>query len=307
MRRGPLHSPPRNALDLGLRFGVREIGSKALRAFIEKNEKRAPLVVCGHVHSQGGLSMQIEKTTIVNVASHDNPGEPGRIAIIDLINNKVQILWYKILGEYETNEVLRIFRVGPKTFQKLKEAGITTLDKLIAADIEGLSKSLACAPHVASKILTRAKAVSQKKIIPFGKISPLEDDAALLDIETDLTQNLVWLIGIYFPRTDELIQLVAHNPSEEKTVLEDFLKKIHGFTGKIYTFSGTKFDERVIKKRLLNFGLDTSKLPEFIDLGICIQRSFALPFKSYGLKSIAEYLGYKYKHPELDGRTVASQ
>jgi len=293
------HSPPRNALDLAYRFGIRNIGSKSLRGFIEKNHKNVPLVVCGHVHLQGGKNTRIGKTTVVNAASHDDKGDPGKVAIIDVRNDNIKITWNEMYG------IDGIFGIGPVRYQKFKDAGIMTVDELFSAKTEDLCNYLSCGPNYASKILIRAKAVFEKKIIPLETMLSIDEDAAYLDIETDLRQDLVWLIGIYFKKSDKLIQLVAHKPSQEKSILKEFLKKMKGFRGKIYTFSGTKFDERVIKNRLEHHKMNNSNLPEFIDLATYIQRCFALPLKSYSLKSIASYFDYNYLHPDLSGMTVA--
>ena len=293
------HSPPRNTLDLAYRFGIRNIGSKSLQDFIKKNHKNIPLVVCGHVHLQGGKHTTIGKTTIVNTASHDGRGEPGKVAIIDVTDDNLNINWHEIYG------IDGIFGIGPVKYQKFKDAGIMTVDKLFGVSEEELCNCLNCNPNFANKILVRAKAVFEKKVIPLERMISIEDDAAFLDIETDLVQKLVWLIGIYFTKTDELVQLVAHNPSQEKSILKKFLHSMKGFRGKIYTFSGTKFDERVIKNRLDHYKMGYSNLPEFIDLARHVQRSYALPLKSYGLKSIASRFGYNYKHPDLSGMTVA--
>ena len=51
--------------------------------------------------------------------------------------------------------------------------------------------------------------------------------------------------------------------------------------------------------------MNYSNLPEFVDLATHIQRSYALPLKSYGLKSIADYFGYNYQHKDLSGMAVA--
>lgn len=293
------HCPPRNTLDLAYRFGIRNIGSKSLKEFIEKNHKNIPLVVCGHVHLQGGNSITIGKTTVVNAASHDSLGEPGRVAIIDMHDDNIGIDWHEMYG------IDGIWGIGPARYQKFKEAGIMTIDKLFGISEEELCNSLRCGPNYAGKILIRARAVFEKKVIPLEEMRAIEDDSAFLDIETDLAQKLVWLIGIYFRKSGEFVQLVAHKPSEEKKILTQFLEKMKDFKGKIYTFSGTKFDERVIKNRLDNYKMDYSNIVEFIDLAMDIQRSFAFPLKSYGLKSIASYFGYDYRHPDLSGMTVA--
>lgn len=293
------HSPPRNALDLAYRFGIRNIGSRVLRKFIETNQENIPLVVCGHVHLQGGNSVAIGKTTVVNAASHDDMGEPGRIAIIDIRGNNIKVDWHEIWG------IRGIFGIGPAKYEMLKEAGLMTLEQLYGVTIEDVSKFLRCNSQFANTILIRARAVYEKKVIPLEKIISIEENSTFLDIETDLQQKLVWLIGVYFKKTGEFVQFVAHTPSEERTILKGFLDKMKDFRGKIYTFSGTKFDERVLKNRLDHYRMNYGDLAEFIDLMRYIQRSFALPLKSYGLKSIASHFGYNYRHPDLSGMTVA--
>ena len=82
------HAPPRGAVDLAIRFGTRHIGSTALRNFLFKR-RDVPLVICGHVHYCGARSDKLARSTIVNAASHDDPGAPGRVAVIELQSGKV--------------------------------------------------------------------------------------------------------------------------------------------------------------------------------------------------------------------------
>jgi Icc-related predicted phosphoesterase len=77
------HTPPRGILDRAMRFGEEAIGSLALRDFLEE-EKRANLVVCGHVHRCGGLYEKLDGTTVVNVSSHDDPYSRANIAWITI-------------------------------------------------------------------------------------------------------------------------------------------------------------------------------------------------------------------------------
>ena len=293
------HSPPRNSLDLAIRFGMRNIGSKSLRDFIKKNHRDIPLVVCGHVHLQGGKNTAIEKTIIVNAASHDNIGEPGRVAILDVNDDDIEINWHELYG------VDGICGIGPKSYQKLKEMEIITIEQLVDMNVIELSHCLTWNQNRTSKIQVQAKAVFEKKIILLKRMILIDENAVFFDIETDLEQKLVWMIGIYFAKSHKLVQLVAHNRSQEKSILKKFMETMKDFRGKIYTYSGTRFDERVIKNRLDSYKMNYSNLPEFIDLSTFIKRSYALPLKSYSLKSIANYFGYKYKHPNLNGMTVA--
>ncbi len=79
------HSPPFKILDFAMRFGRAHIGSTSLRKFINKYSDRTKLVISGHVHLQGGKSEKFKDTMVVNCASHDFPGSPGKVAIIDFI------------------------------------------------------------------------------------------------------------------------------------------------------------------------------------------------------------------------------
>jgi Icc-related predicted phosphoesterase len=89
------HTPPYGVLDFALRFGRRHIGSRPLREFLESNSN-VLLCVSGHVHSQGARSEKFGKTLVVNAASHDGPGEPGRVAIIEITKGVVTSLkWHE--------------------------------------------------------------------------------------------------------------------------------------------------------------------------------------------------------------------
>lgn len=295
------HCPPRGILDLALRFGMRNIGSRSLHSFIEKNSQRIPLVICGHVHLQGGKDVKFGRTTVVNAASHDNRGQPGRVAIIDLDerNEEVHVNWEEL---YELDG---IYRIGPATSAKFKAAGIDTVEKIVQVGPEGLVRHVGCNPRSAYNFYIRAKATHEKRVIPLRKMEPVEENAVFLDIETDLSQSLVWLVGIYFKKTGEFLQFVADNPKQERKILREFLSRLAGNLGTIYTFSGTGFDERVLKSRMDLYNMNYSDLPEFADVYHNIQSSIAFPLKSYSLKSIANYFGYEYRHPELDGLSVA--
>ncbi len=92
------HCPPRNVLDRAIRHGERHIGSTALRKFIAQR-KNVPLVVCGHVHSCGAQTQKLNRCTIVNAASHDRFGDPGRIAVLELQAGWVRAVNWHYLRE----------------------------------------------------------------------------------------------------------------------------------------------------------------------------------------------------------------
>ena len=120
------HPPPYETLDHALRFGDRDIGSEAVRDFVAKHSDTR-LVVCGHVHHCGGMTARSANgALVVNAASHDNFGEPGKIAIIDIDPaGDMQVKWHII------HELPGLFGVGPKVAEKLRTAGIRRVEDLV--------------------------------------------------------------------------------------------------------------------------------------------------------------------------------
>jgi Icc-related predicted phosphoesterase len=112
------HCPPRGALDLAIRYGTRPIGSTAFRKFLMPR-KNVPLVVCGHVHYCGGQSKRLKRSTVINVASHDDFGAPGRIAIIEIRAGKVRGLeWHNLW------ELVSVGGIGESRAARLRNSGI---------------------------------------------------------------------------------------------------------------------------------------------------------------------------------------
>ncbi len=90
------HTPPYGVLDFAIRFGRRNIGSRPLREFIEASQN-ALLCICGHVHRCGGQSARLRRAFVVNVSSHDYPGSPGKVALIQITNDEASCIeWHSI-------------------------------------------------------------------------------------------------------------------------------------------------------------------------------------------------------------------
>lgn len=90
------HAPPFETLDFAVRFGPHRIGSRPLRDFLEANP-HVLLCVCGHVHRCGGQTAKVRNTLVVNVASHDSPGDPGKVAIIQIKRGRISSVdWHRL-------------------------------------------------------------------------------------------------------------------------------------------------------------------------------------------------------------------
>ncbi len=294
------HNPPFETLDHALRFGERDIGSETLRRFIQEN-KTVSLVISGHVHYCGGKSANLGNAVVVNAASHDHQGDPGRVAIIDLSSNGLATVEWHIL-----HELSEIFGVGERTAYKFQNAGIRKPEDLVAANFESVSNKTGLSVRTLRGLALRARAIVEDRVYRLGSFTPPSHPRIYLDIETDLTQTLVWLVGVHSDARDASACFFANSPDEEKEILLSLLD----FVGKepdatICSFSGSNFDRRVLQKRLQAHQLPTDLSDRIVDLCPLIRRSVALPLKSYKLKSLAGHFGYQYKHRTIDGWDVA--
>jgi Icc-related predicted phosphoesterase len=82
------HAPPFGVLDFAVRYARDHIGCQALRQFLDTSNA-AILCVCGHVHRYGGEVAKVGQTLVVNAASHDRYGEPGKVARITITKGRV--------------------------------------------------------------------------------------------------------------------------------------------------------------------------------------------------------------------------
>jgi uncharacterized protein YprB with RNaseH-like and TPR domain len=244
----------------------------------------------------------LKKTTVVNAASHDYEGASGKLALIELEqDDDAKVQWRKI------DDGLGLYGVGYVKAANFKAAGIHKVQQIIELTPDELALRIGCNLRTAHSYHLRARSVVENRVVVLGPLMQLDDNPIFLDIETDLAQRLVWLIGVYFPKQDRFVQYLAENSGNEMRMLERFLSDMRGIRGTIYTFSGTRFDERVLKRRIEANSLDHSKLPQFVDICTAIRHSVIFPVQSYRLKDLARYFGYKYRHPNLDGMSVAME
>lgn len=280
------HTPPCGVLDRAIRFGNRSIGSDALAEVLKSSGDRIPLVVCGHVHSQGGRSEQVGKTVVVNAASHDSRGQPLRVGLITLGISEVQTVEWKDLAperiardprsvisppamdRWVASELQRVDGIGWKRRRQLEAVGIATLAQLIAATPSRLAKILRLPVSTAETLIVRARAVYHREPIPLGPCVFPSGERIYLDIETDLAQQWMWLVGCYADRNNEFVSFSTKRRCEkdELAMLKEFIAYLSEYPNAILiSYSGTHLDRRVILLRLHYFSLPAPARNQFID------------------------------------------
>ncbi len=296
------HCPPRGVLDLAVRFGTRHIGSTALRSFLSSH-KNVPLTVCGHVHACGGRTKRFKRSMIVNAASHDNFGAPGRIAIIDVAAGKVKnqgVQWHHLW------ELVSVLGVKEGRAARLRNSGISNLTQLAEASSECIKQVLKCGAAEALSIKGRASALLGQDAVVIKALQIPSSKRAYIDIETDLNSRFIWLVGLHIEDEARTHSFFADTPRHEKDILSELSYFLaHRPELQLLSYSNCAFEQRLLPKRLSAHGLPTGAVESIRDIYYDIHACAAFPIGGTTLKDVSRFCGFKARHADLDGRRAA--
>jgi len=263
------HTPPYSLLDIGIRFGIRHIGSRSLKRFLDENVERIKMVICGHVHSQGGKTVKYKNCLVVNCASHDNEGELGKLAIIK-VDKKVSVEWSYIYDERceklkEIRELKSIPLVGFSRAKILIKNGITNVFQVANLDD---SHSLARHPSFEGSFelivrYARAKVLGKPIIIgkhPFFRNIDSRNvyffDAEYNSAGTKEGSYGIFLLGL-MNSEGEIRQIFLDDPKYEKLLLEGFLEWVQKERPILISYSSKSADKPQLINSLKRFNLPT--------------------------------------------------
>jgi len=209
----------------------------------------------------------------------------------EIIELDLGILTVKELGAIDANEAM-LQKKKDKNF--LSGVGEKTLEKLVKR----------------ADIITNIKKPVVYETIDFPNVSA----ELFFDIETDPTQDMVYLYGIYERRNnkEKFISFLAkdNTPKEEKLAwqkLWDYIKALPKNDYVIYHYSSY---ERTICKKMSELYpgiVSKNEVEEFfnnsnvIDLYEVVFKKTDWPLSSYSIKDIASYLGFNWRDETPSG------
>lgn len=201
--------------------------------------------------------------------------------------------------------VSEINGIGGSRFMKFHSAGIKTVEDFANAGVSKISNVLGWTEKGGLPFYLRGLSVHHNRVIKIKELKRISQSPIYLDIETDLFQRTVWMIGIYISKTNEFIQLVADKPQDEPKIIKHCLEILSEHPNEpVISYSGSRFDERVLRKRFDEENLKHNHLI-FDDILLDIKACLAFPIKAYTLGDLGEFYGYNFKHPNMDGQQVA--
>lgn len=306
------HQPPFGILDVSMRFGVSQIGSKALRDFLKKYNPLISFIHCGHSHLSGGMSMNQGNTVILNTACHDDYGSPGNVAIGRMVNGEFTHEWHQIdAGINHHSDLAILFDVGYKRITAMNKLGLTTLSDISDKNRMKLKSLPGVGEWHVKRWIEQAKAIRSGKIVikdSADRQQLVANPITCYDIETNLECNHVWLIGALEIDSGRFVQFFEKD-NEEK-LLCDFSKFISNYPRNLLvSYSACKFERRVMTEVALRH--NNTKLLENvdkeIDWGYKARLHLFGNIPSFRVKELGSLLGYRFRHPDIDGLTVGRQ
>lgn len=208
------------------------------------------------------------------------------------------------------HDVSLVSGIGLSVKRKLNSLGIKTYEDLAKANIEQLIILDRISDVMAKRFIRNAKALDQKKEIVFGKIKlPERKIEVFFDLEgTDDGEDfdqMDYLIGCLERKNgkEKYIPFISHSIEGEEQMFKEFLdymKTLDDFV----LYHWHQYERIHIKKMMKKYGcpknLKEKILDNMIDLYKISVDNVAFPTYGNSLKDIAPYLGFKWRHKEVD-------
>lgn len=203
--------------------------------------------------------------------------------------------------------------VGPSFKQKLIDVGIRTPENLAQAKYEDLVKIKGIGHKTANKFSSNAKALVSKKCICLGICEfPVKKTEIFLDLEGTGEQlgdeeliAMDYLIGVLVRKKggEEYTHFLADGLNKEKEMFDQFIRWLQKQEDYIiyHWHNYERFHlERLAERYKLPEKTQKSIFGNMRDLYKDAVSCFAFPTYGNGLKQVASYMGYQWKHQDVD-------
>ncbi|HEX5457879.1 MAG TPA: TM0106 family RecB-like putative nuclease, partial [Candidatus Nitrosotalea sp.] len=215
----------------------------------------------------------------------------------------------------EAKDISLVGGISLKTKNKLVQYGFATLNDLACADVKELMKIKGVGDKTASKFVHTAKAIESQKPIVKNRNAIVFPDCKVeifLDLEGidpstagDELVQMDYLIGVLMraDSKERYIPFVSQDWNHEKEMLVEFLEFIK--KQKDYVIYHYHHYEKVhLDKMMEKYGIDEKTrhlvFDHMVDIHKIATESVYFPTYGTGLKQVAKYLGFTWRHQHVD-------
>lgn len=235
--------------------------------------------------------------------------------------------WYHSCKKWceDNNDLTKVFYLGRSVRDTINDdLSIDKVDELLDLDVEEIvkmkKKDKKFLPRVGEKSLikfiNRAKILIETKrpVVYEPIVFPEVTYELFFDIEDDPTQEFVYLHGVYerTPQGERFLDFTATEISDEaeRNAWQRFWDYVRSLPQNDFTVYYYSHHEKTTYRRMQKqypevISEDELEAffenPNVIDLYQIVQKSTDWPLGSYGLKAIAQYLGFKWRDESPSG------
>jgi uncharacterized protein len=203
--------------------------------------------------------------------------------------------------------------VGSSYKEKLVAAGFKTVEDLAGASLDRLTRVKGIGTKTANKFNTNARALAVGKHIRIGDVSfPTRKTEIFLDLEGTGQQlgegDLIaidYLIGVLVREggKEKYIPFLAKGLDKEGQMFSEFLAWLRKQKDYIiyhwHRYEKTHL-EKLCERHGVGGGIRSRLLDNLRDLHKDATSAFAFPTYGYGLKEVANYMGFQWRHEDVD-------
>ena len=222
---------------------------------------------------------------------------------------------------YSNHEALRmrdvslVGQVGPRMKEKLVARGYQKIWDISYAKADTLLTIQGINEATARKLILNAQAIMKNEPILLDR-SVLSLRAKSTEIFLDLEGTdqpdlegeidpVDYLIGVVICKDgqDEYRPFMAHRMRDEEEMFRDFMSFLK-IQDDYVIYHWHNYEHWHIKRLAERYNLtkevDTSVLPHMVDLHRIATKTFTFPTYTNGLKDVAAYLGFKWRHDDIN-------
>ncbi|MCW6037092.1 TM0106 family RecB-like putative nuclease [Spirulina subsalsa FACHB-351] len=203
--------------------------------------------------------------------------------------------------------------VTPSRYEELQQLGVNSLEKLAHFTLPEVTEHIDFT--VGEQLQLQALALWEKRAIllpqapyHFKQQLPQNTIELYFDIEAEPERNVDYLLGVLYvnhtTQTQKFYTFLAEQPEDEPFIWHQCLALFERYPqAPIFHFADYEVD--TVKRLSRSYGIPSQPwrqfLQRFVDIHHWVTASVVAPVESYSLKSLAKWLGFEWRDPDMSG------
>ncbi len=211
-----------------------------------------------------------------------------------------------------THDPSGLFFVGSSKFA-LKRAGLNTVDDLARMRVEDYLDAGSRIPGMGEKTLRRIRTRARVSLagepeIRSGYVLPRNAREVFFDVEDDPTRALTYLYGVLVVEsgsTGDYRAFLARHPDQERRCAEEFWRFLDTQRDAVFYVYSPK-ERSTLRHMMQRYNLDPRVYERYCEQEYDLYTDLVIrysdwPTHSYGVKQIAQSVGFRWRDPEPGG------